>query len=278
MRQKVASRDGRVAEIAARQHGVASYAQLVSAGFSASAISREVKRGRLHRIHRGVYAVGHPGLSRYGRWMAAALTCGEGAAVSHRSAAELWGLLNPAEGPIDISVPGEGGRARRPGIRVHRRAGLGHGAITRRHGIPVTKPAQTVADLRRSVSAWELRRAIRQAEISGLPLGDTPVDRTRSDLERDLLRLCRRNRIPAPHVNVRVGPHLVDFLWPDRRLVVETDGYRFHRGRVAFEDDHARDLDLRALGYDVHRFTYRQIRDDPSRIAADLQDALGLSS
>ena len=112
-----------------------------------------------------------------------------------------------------------------------------------------------------------------------MPLGDDHwSDRTRSDLERDFLRLCRRHRIPAPHVNVRVGPHRVDFLWPDRRLVVETDGYRFHRGRVAFEDDRARDLDLRAQGYDVRRFTYRQVREEPSRIAADLRDALGLSS
>lgn len=279
MRGKVANRERRVAEIAARQHGVISQVQLLDAGFSTSAITRWVKKGLLHRVHRGVYAVGHPGISQYGRWMAAALTCGEGAAVSHRSAAELWGLLNPAGRPIDISVLGDGGRARRPGLRIHRRTAFGREVITGRHGIPVTKPVQTIADLRGSVLPWELRRATRQAEILGLPLGrDASTDRTRSDLERDFLRLCRRFRLPAPEVNVRIGPHLVDFLWPDRRLVVETDGYRYHRGRQAFEDDRARDLDLRARGFEVLRLSETQIDDEPDWVAKALRGALGLAS
>lgn len=211
--------------------------------------------------------------------MAAALTCGEGAAVSHRSAAELWGFLTRKDGPIDISVPTRAGRARRPGIRLHRRAALGPSALTRRFRIPVTKPVQTVADLRGCVSDKELRRAIRQANVLGLPIGsETGRDPTRSDLERDFLRLCRRFRLPLPEVNVRVGPYLVDFLWRDRRLVVETDGYRFHRGRIAFEDDHARDLDLRALGHDVRHFTYRQVHEEPAKVATDLREDLGPAS
>jgi very-short-patch-repair endonuclease len=162
---------------------------------------------------------------------------------------------------------------------VHRRIVFERKAVTSRHGIPVTKPAQTIVDLRRCATPKELRRAIRQANVHGLPIGDESThDRTRSDLERDFLQLCRRHGLPPPEVNVRVGPHLVDFLWRAERLIVETDGYRYHRGRVAFEDDHARDLDLRSLGFEVHRFTYRQVRDEPSRIAADLRDALGLAS
>jgi len=151
--------------------------------------------------------------------------------------------------------------------------------MTRRHGIPVTKPAQTIADLRGCVVGRELRRAIRQANVLGLPIGDEAGrDRTRSDLERDFLRLCRRFRLPRPEVNVRIGPHLVDFLWVERHLVVETDGYRYHRGRQAFDDDRARDLDLRARGFEVLRLSETQIDDEPDRVAEVLRGALGLAS
>jgi very-short-patch-repair endonuclease len=162
---------------------------------------------------------------------------------------------------------------------VHRRPALAPQNITRRHGIPVTKPAQTIVDLRGAVSTWELRRAIRQAEISGFPLGSgIATDRTRSDLEDDFLRLCRRHRVPVPEVNVRIGPYLVDFLWREARLVVETDGYRYHRGRQAFQDDRARDLDLRRRGFEVLRLSEAQIDDEPDRVAETLRDVLGLAS
>lgn len=115
--------------------------------------------------------------------------------------------------------------------------------------------------------------------MQGFSLGpDVNADRTRSDLERDFLRLCRRHGLPAPQVNVRIGRWTVDFLWPAERLAVETDSHRWHRGSVAFEDDHARDLDLRRRGYAVRRFTGRQIQEEAARIVADLRDALGLSS
>ena len=180
--------------------------------------------------------------------MAAVLACGGGpnqarsildrwgAALSHRAAACLWGLLPMRDGPIDVTVAGKGGRKRRRGIRVHRCPSLLGIDVTLHRGIPVTSPARTVADLRLwstrgGIPGNDLRRSVRQAEVLGLPLGrDTVRDRTRSDLERDFLRLCRRHRLPDPEVNVRVGEHLVDFLWPKRRLVVETDGFRYHRG------------------------------------------------
>ena len=139
----------------------------------------------------------------------------------------------------------------------------------------MTKPVQTIGDLRSVVSHKELRRAIRQANVLGLPIGsEASRDRTRSDLERDFLRLCERRRLPTPEVNVRIGPHLVDFLWRERRLVVETDGYRYHRGRQAFEDDRARDLDLRSKGYDVLHFSYRQVSREPESVAAVVRGAL----
>jgi very-short-patch-repair endonuclease len=278
MSDKGANADEKIAAIAARQHGVVSAQQLLAAGLSRDTISRRARRGRLHRLHQGVYAVGHDAASWSRRWMAAALACGEVAVISHRSAAALWKLLAPIDGPIDIAIPGSGGRQSRQGIRLHRCVSLLPEHLARRYGIPVTTPARTIADLRQCVSGKELRRAIRQADVLGLPLGpDVHNDRTRSDLERDFLRLCRRHRLPAPEVNVRLGPFLVDFLWRDRRLIVETDGYRYHRGRQAFRDDRARGLELRARGFEVLRLSEEQIDEEPERVAEVLRMALASS-
>jgi very-short-patch-repair endonuclease len=207
--------------------------------------------------------------------MAAVLVCGEGAVLSHGSAAVLWGLLRPISGPVDVSVPTRAGRSRRHGIRVHRRTSLRAEQLGEHLGIPVTTPAQTIADLEGVLPDRLVRRATRQAEIAGFELGrKIETDRTRSDLERDFLGLCRRHGLPPPEVNVKVGRWTVDFLWRTSSLVAETDGYRYHRGSVAFEDDHARDLDLRRLGYAVRRFTYRQVHDEPERVVTDLRGAI----
>ena len=261
--------------IAARQHGVATISQLRRDGLSEDAVLERVRTGRLHRVHRGVYAVGHPALSIEGRWMAAVLACGDTAALSHISAAALWRLLDPRNGPVHVSVPGDGGRRRRSGIRVHRLVSLRPDQITRTRGIPVTTSARTIADLRREVTPATLRRAIRQAEVLGLRTGLDEVSAlTRSELEDIFLRLCRRHRLPMPEVNVRIGRWEVDFLWRDRRLIVETDGYRYHRGPTAFEADHVRDLDLRAQGHDVLHLTYRQVTTAPSQVADILRREL----
>jgi very-short-patch-repair endonuclease len=206
------------------------------------------------------------------------------AAVSHRTAAEVWGLLEPHRGSAHVAIADRSGRKRRTGIVLHRPRSLLPSHVSSHEGIPVTTPARTIADLERAarrrrstgrIPARELRRAIRQADVIGLPLGSgEPPDRTRSDLERDFLRLCRTHRLPPPDVNVRVDSMLVDFLWRQRRLVVETDGYRYHRGRAAFEDDRRRDLRLRALGYDVIRLSGRQVADAPEEVAAVLRVAL----
>jgi very-short-patch-repair endonuclease len=188
-------------------------------------------------------------------------------------------LLRPISGPVDVSVPTQAGRTGRTGIRLHRCASLADDQVTRHRGIPVTTPARTIADLRRVVSPRLLRRATRQAEMHGYLLGGgIETDGTRSDLERDFLLLCRRHRLPKPRVNVRIGRWMVDFLWPAERVVVETDSHRWHRGSVAFEDDHARDLDLRRRGYAVLRYAERQIREDAVEVVDDLRDALGLAS
>ena len=202
---------------------------------------------------------------------------GDSAVLSHRSAAALWALLPPAEGPVDISLPSRSGRRRRQGIRIHRPESLKPEETTWRSEIPVTSPARTLADLRTAAPARELRRAIRQADFLGLPTGpDVEMDKTRSELERRFLWLCARHRLPKPAVNKRIGGLTVDFCWIEKRLIAETDGYRAHRGRAAFEDDRERDLRLRALGFDVMHLSYDQVFRKPDEVVAVLRPMLGL--
>lgn len=207
--------------------------------------------------------------------MAAVLASGTEAVLSHRSAAALWKLLPPVPGVVDVAIPHRLSRARQRGIRAHRSRTLEPESITVRQRIPVTTPARTIADLRRVVPPERLRRAIREAEVLGLDTGAAAdLQLTRSELEAVFLRLCRRHRLPMPEANVRIDSFMVDFVWRDRRLIVETDGYRFHRGRQAFEDDRARDVQLRMSGYQVTRFTYRQVTDEPTRVAAAVRKLL----
>jgi very-short-patch-repair endonuclease len=187
-------------------------------------------------------------------------------------------MLSPGAGPAHITIPTSGGRRRRPGIRLHRSPSLPTSATTRRNGIAVTTPARTIADLRRVASVDEVRRAIREGEFAGLDLGNgggRDLDLTRSRLERRFLHLCRRHRLPRPEVNARVGPFEVDFLWRDTKLVVETDGWNSHGGRLAFEEDRARDVDLKLRGYEVIRFTYRQVMEQPGVVIEKLRALLG---
>lgn len=199
-----------------------------------------------------------------------------GAAVSHRSALSLWGLLRATQTLSDVIVGGNGGRARRAEVRVHRSLTVGSSDVTLHRGIPVTTPQRTIADLREAIAAHrrdaisgrELRRAIRQANVLGLPISERDARvRTRSDLEADFLQLCRRHHLPRPEVNVRIGPYLVDFLWRERRFVVETDSYLYHRGEVAFQEDRARDLDLMRRGFELLRLSELQLDDGHEQVA-----------
>jgi very-short-patch-repair endonuclease len=267
-------RDAAIARIAARQHGVISVQQLYALGVPSSGIGDRVRAGRLHRLHRGVYAVGHPNIGNEGRWMAAVLACGDGAVLSHRSAAALW-RIGPVAASIDVTVAGGGGRATRTGIRVHRSRALSPADCTRRAGIPVTKPARTLEDLRRILPGKAFARALREAEYLGLPIGDDfKPDRTRTDLEGMFLALTRHHRLPQPEVNVPVDRFRVDFLWRPQGLVVEVDGWDSHRTRSAFEEDRARDARLNVLGYAVLHFTWRQVEDDARAVARTARDVL----
>jgi very-short-patch-repair endonuclease len=222
--------------------------------------------------------------------MAAVLACGEGAVLSHHSAAALWRLLKPIEGSIHVSTPSTSGRTARRGIHLHRcpalrepssspsyvpsRGGRGGRLTTYRHNIPVSTISRTVEDLDGTVAPYLVRRARRQAELKGVHLPGSEHRRVRSDLEEDFFTLVRSHRLPFPETNVKLGRWEVDFLWREQRLVVEIDSFLYHQGSVAFHDDHARDLDLRQLGFTVLRYSELQLEDEPDRIAADVIAAL----
>jgi very-short-patch-repair endonuclease len=269
-----------LAKIAARQHGVVSYAQLRAAGLHRNAISARIRAGRLHRLHRGVHAVGHANIAYEGRCMAAVLALGDRAVVSHRTAAGLWRLLPPDHEAVEVTLPSDAGRCARRGITIHRSATLTARITRRRSGIPVTNPARTLRDLRRTVPQPVFRQALRRALDLRLVRSDQipEEDLARSELERVFLRLCRRHRFPSPEVNARVGSYEVDFVWRDRGLIVETDGFRHHGHRAAFESDRVKDARLQSMGYRVLRFTYRQLTDDRSAVVAALRALLGQRS
>ncbi len=286
--------DARIAAVAARQHGVVTLSQLSDLGLSREGTYKRARRGRLHRLHQGVYAVGHRAPTHHSRWMAAVLACGEGAVLSHHSAAALCRLLRPLNGPIHVSVPTTAGRTKRRGIHLHRcpslstpqepspspsslpiRGGRGGRLLTtRRHDIPVTTIQRTIEDLEGTVAPYLLRRAKRQGELMSVRIAGAEGKRLRSDLEEGFFALFLRHGFPHPETNVKLGRHEVDFLWRAQRLVVEADSFAYHRGSVAFHADHARDLDLRERGFTALRFDERQLEEEPERIAAVVAAAL----
>jgi hypothetical protein len=285
--------DALIADVAARQHGVVSRVQLVQLGLGRGAIDHRLAVGRLHPVHRGVFAVGHPVLSRHGAWMAAVLAAGPGAVLSHRSAAALWGIRDAARPRPEISLAR---RCERPGIDA-RRIALAPDEVTMEQGIPITTPARTLLDLAAVLPPHQLERAVHEAEYRRLasPLsldalltrhhgrrGTAPlrtiVDRgnlgatvTKSELEALFLALLDAHGLPRPDkVNEPIGPYTVDALWPAQRLVVELDSRQAHQTTRAFEEDRARDRDLLTRGYRVARITWRQLHDDPAILATEL--------
>jgi very-short-patch-repair endonuclease len=279
MRRFLSTADPQIAAIAGRQHGVVAVEQLRAVGLDEAAVRRRVAAGRLHRLHRGVYAVGHRSLSWRGRWLAAVLAAGDGAVLSHTSAAALWQLLRPIPDPVHVTLGAAVRRKQRPGLRIHHSRTLTPSHITRRHGIAVTTPARTIEDIRATVEPRLFRRALRQAELAGHRVPHlSATRRTRSDLELLFLALCADHDLPRPLVNHRVHGHCVDFLFVDHRLAVETDSWEYHRGSVALEDDHRRDLVLRAHGIATRRYTGDQLEAAPEAVVADLREALGLAS
>lgn len=248
--------------LARRQHWVVTYEQLLGLGLTRAAVRHRVAVGRLHRVARGVYAVGRPDLTTDGRRMAAVLSCGPQAALSHQSAAALYGIAADDPRHVHVSIPSSLTR-RRPGLVVHRRAVLS--AVTHR-GIRVTTPATTLADLARVLARPRLEAAVIEADKRDL-IGAATAEailgagyaRTDSPLERRFLALALAAGLPAPLTQARVGRHRVDFLWPQLGLVAETDGLRYHRTPAQQARDRRRDQELTVAGLTVLRFTYAQV-------------------
>jgi very-short-patch-repair endonuclease len=239
-------------------------AQLLDAGVGRRSIARRVEAGWLVPLHRGVFQVG-PVATPYGPEMAAVLACGEGALLSHQSAAAIWGFAKK-DRVIHVTTPAK--RRPRPGLRVHRTASL-NAAV--HNGLPLTAPARTLDDLVRTMPARDVERAREQATILGLVVPDEATEGfTRSEAERRLKALVTAAGLPMPKTNARVEGYEVDAYWPEQRLIVEVDGYDFHRTRAAFERDRRKDAALTAAGYRVVRVTWRRLRDEPYSVTAQL--------
>jgi hypothetical protein len=291
--------DTSIAQLAGAQHGVITLAQLRELGLEPRAVQKRAASGRLHRIHRGVYAlVQRELLSRSGSFMAAVLACGPGAVLSHRSAAALHELRATDRATIDVTVPGRTCR-KHSGIDVHRSRTLAPEDTTEVDRIPCTTVARTQLDLAEAVNRRALERAYDQAEIlerfdlralndqlarnhgrRAIPIvrallaehhSGTTV--TWSELEERFLALIRSAGAPAPEVNAWVAPDdgepaiRVDFIWRAQRLCIETDGRAFHRTRHAFETDRRRDQRLTLAGWRVVRVTWRQVTTDSAATA-----------
>ena len=281
-------------ELARRQWGVVTRAQLAAAGLSDKGVTEWVQSGRLLRLYRGIYAVGHDRLRVEGRWLAAVMACGRGAVLSHRDAAQLWELRQSNSGLIDVTVPSRNGRVRRKGIRVHRSGRLGADEVTERLQIPVTTVARTLLDLADVLPAQALKRAVTEAEYRDR-LDITSINavvehnpgrrgaklrrameaaghRTRSPLEDRFLALIRRHGIEEPQSGVWIEGYEVDFLWPRAGLAVELDGIAAHRTRSAFNADRLRDRRLWRSGLRTMRLTGEAL-DSEEEVVLDLAQA-----
>lgn len=280
--------------LARAQHGVLTRQDLLDLGFSAEAIKHRVSKGRLHPVVRGVYAVGRPHLDREGRWMAAVLACSPSAVLSHRSAAALWGFAKEHPAYIEVSVR-RSSEARLPGVRCHRRPTLPASEITRRRNIPLTQPVQTFLDLVSVMGPRDLERAINEADKLDVfdadelrkALGDRPgelgVRPLRRILDKDTFRLSddeleRLFRplaadagIPVQLTKHRVNKFEVDFYWPDLGLVVETDGWRYHRTPSAQSRDALRFQTHVAHGLTPLRFSHYQVKYEPRHVRTILK-------
>jgi len=268
--------------------------QLLALGYSTNAIEHRIANGRLHAVWRGVYAVGRPNLTSRGRWMAAVLSCGPAAVLSHDSAAALWMILPPSSDPIHVTVRGSTGRRRRRDIFVHRRTVLATSDITRRQAIPVTTPVCTLIDLATRLDDRQLEAAINEADKRDLVHPDelrSALDKVRprpgvrllrevlerptftltdSELERRFLPIVQRAGLDPPLTGQYVNGFKVDFYWPDLGLIVETDGLRYHRTPAQQARDRLRDQAHAAAGLTPLRFTRAQVRFDPGHVQATL--------
>jgi very-short-patch-repair endonuclease len=288
----------RIADRATRQHGVISFWQLVEAGFGRGTIAHWLRTGYFRPIHRGVYAVGHSRLTREGRWMAAVLASGRGAVLSHRSTAALLAVRPTSSPRIEVTIPASGRRGPKA-ITVHVVRRLHADEWETVDGIPATTVARTLFDCAEVLPFWQLERAFEQAErlqlfdlvalqavcernpgrralraVNRLLQALRQPPASRSELERLFLDFCRAFGLPEPAFNVVIAGYEVDAWFVGTKVIVELDSYGYHSSRSAFENDRAKDIDLKLEQFEVIRVTDRRIRNDAPHLADQLRRLL----
>jgi hypothetical protein len=288
----------RILALAQRQHGHIARRQLLGLGLSRGAIEGRLKSGEYIAAHRGVYGIAPRRNDPVSRAAAAVLACGDGAALSHASAASLWGFLPRWRFPLEVMADGE---RNRPGITAHRCQSLIPRDITRERGIRVTSPARTALDLAPRLTTKQLTRLVNNARHDGdlrpgslqdvvqrnryhpgakllTPFAEDYSNPTNSGFEDDFLAFTAKYGLPTPQVNVRLYGHQVDAYFPEHNLIVECDGWEFHRQRSAFDDDRERDAEHLRHGIPTVRITKARLDDTPDREAKRLQEILARSS
>ncbi|MDO8209967.1 DUF559 domain-containing protein [Conexibacter sp. CPCC 206217] len=296
--QTVGPIDRDIAKLADRQHGVVARRQLDALGVTPSMVAVRLDRRRLLKLHRGVYAVGHARLTRQGEWLAAVLAAGPGAVLSHRSAAALHGLRGERGRRVDVATAAN--RVSTHRIEVHRRQLLPDADVTARAGIPVTTVSRTLVDLAELLGPRPLARAINEADVLGmLDLDDVLAatgrlrgrrgrgrgmivatlerhlgpDLLRSELEHRFRELLIDHALPRAEHNVHIGRWEVDACWRPQRLIVELDS-RFHDTPAARRQDAVKERALRAAGWHVVRYRWRDVVGAPRRTADELRGVL----
>lgn len=299
------ARERAIAALAGDQQRVVTGRQLAAIGLTHGSVCHRLRQGRLTRRHRDVFVVGTAPLAPGGRRLAAVLACGEGAAASHRDAAAAHGLLREPSGPVHVTTPAGNGSCSRQGIRVHRYRRLTDGEVAVVDGCRVTSVARTLVDLGDVAAPEQVRRAFVRAEqqqLVDMPAIETSLagagrlrgarvlrellraydprwSQTRSALELAMLDAAQRFGLPEPEVNAwLLRRYLVDFLWRDARVVLETDGAEFHGTPSARRDDARRDHSLRRSGFTVVRASYAEVTGQPAAVAARVLAALAARS
>jgi hypothetical protein len=294
-RREKAAWERRIVEFARAHHDVIDLGELADLGLSPRAVQDRARQLRLYRKYHGVYALGRPDLPPRGEWFAAVKACGEGALLSHRSAAALLDLLRWS-GAVHVTIPRRSALTHR-GIRIHRSTCLTPVDQDEVDGISCTSVPWTLLDIAATEPRHLLERACDQAEIQGdldhaavrellerrwgqpgtrrlaeaLGSGHVGEGVPRTVLERRFLALCRRFGVPRPAVNQPMAvpgeQWECDFVWHRERVVVEVDGWRTHKTKHAFQTDRRRDQLLRLEGWQVVRFTWDDVTDRPEHVA-----------
>ncbi|HEX4306800.1 MAG TPA: type IV toxin-antitoxin system AbiEi family antitoxin domain-containing protein [Solirubrobacterales bacterium] len=283
-----------MARLADRQHGVVSIRQLERRlGFSHQAVLRAVDSGRLHRVYRGVYAVGHTGLSQKGECLAAVLAVGPGALLSYYSAGWLWGIWSGSPAPFEVTAFVPRHHPTPKGVVRHRARNLDDGDRAVIDGIPVTSVARTLLDLAWKLRSDQMRRVLARAEDLklldldaihdviernrghhgakrlryALAIYERPIW-TRSEFERRFVEHLVASGLPRPATGWNEAGYELDVYWPERRFGIELDSWETHGTRDAFERDHDRDLDFVLAGIETIRVSERQFHREPNAITA----------